>query len=42
MNKNMKLTMFWAEDRKWIPQLPEEIHECQPQNTGKKQFLSVH
>lgn len=30
MNKDMQLTMFWAEDGKWIPQLPEEIHERQP------------
>lgn len=34
--------MFWTEDWKWVPQLPEEIHKGEPHHTGKKEPLSVH
>lgn len=36
------LTMFGAEDGERIPQLPEEVHEGEPDHTSKKQLLSLH
>lgn len=34
--------MFWAQDGERVTQLPEEIHESEPNHTGKKKPLLLH
>lgn len=36
------ITMFRAQDWKWVSQFPEEIHEGKPNHTSKEKPLSMH
>lgn len=36
------ITMFRAQDGKWVSQFPEEIHESKPNHTSKEKPLTMH